>query len=82
MPHLATAPGVARLRRAPRRESVSRMAQKPLSEDGGEAYSVVTRFPREQVARVMELATAAGMTRSEFIRQAVADAVGDAGDED
>lgn len=50
------------------------MSQKPLSEDGGEAYSVVTRFKREQVARVVELANAAGMTRSEFIRQAVTDA--------
>ena len=55
-----------------------RMAQKPLSEDGGEAHSVVTRFPREQVARVVELASAAGMTRSEFIRRAGADAADEA----
>jgi predicted DNA-binding protein len=47
------------------------MAQKALSQDGGEAYTVATRFPREQHAQVLELANAAGVTRSEFIRGAV-----------
>jgi hypothetical protein len=54
------------------------MSQKPLSPDGGEAYIVVTRFPHERVAKVIELANAAGQTRSEFIRAAVADAIEDA----
>lgn len=55
-----------------------RMSQKALSADGGEAYSVVTRFPHEQVAKVIKLANEAGQTRSEFIRQAVADAIAEA----
>lgn len=55
-----------------------RMSQKPLSEAGGEAYSVVTRFPHEQVAKIIEQANAAGLTRSEFIRRAVADAIAEA----
>ena len=54
------------------------MSQKPLSADGGEAQPVATRYPAEQMAKVIELASAAGQTRSEFIRQAVADAIEDA----
>ena len=36
---------------------------------------VGVRLPREQHAQVLELANAAGLTRSEFVRQAVADAI-------
>ena len=54
------------------------MSQKPLSADGGETRPVATRIPPEQMARVIELANAAGQTRSEFIRQAVDRAIEDA----
>jgi len=51
------------------------MAQKPLTEGGGEAAFVAARFPHDQAGRLQELADAAGMTKSEFVRQAVADAI-------
>ncbi len=54
------------------------MSQKALSEDGGEAQPVATRYPHEQMARVTALANAAGQTRSEFIRAAVDRAIEDA----
>jgi predicted DNA-binding protein len=51
------------------------MARKALSEGGGEAPMVAVRFPHEQVGRVLEMANAAGLTRSEFVRQAVEAAI-------
>ena len=51
------------------------MAQRALSEAGGKAQIVAARFPHEQLSRVLELASEAGMSRSQFVRQAVADAV-------
>ena len=54
------------------------MSQKPLNEVGGETRPVATRILPEQMAKVIELANAAGQTRSEFIRQAVDRAIEDA----
>ena len=54
------------------------MSQKPLNEVGGETRPVATRILPEQMARVIELANAAGQTRSEFIRAAVDAAIEDA----
>ena len=54
------------------------MSQKPLNEVGGETRPVATRILPEQIAKVIELANAAGQTRSEFIRQAVDRAIEDA----
>jgi metal-responsive CopG/Arc/MetJ family transcriptional regulator len=51
------------------------MAQKPLSQAGGESPYLVARFPREQAQRVIELSNETGVSRSEFIRAAVADAI-------
>jgi hypothetical protein len=51
------------------------MAQKALSQGGGEARILAARFPTEQASRVLEMANAAGLTRSEFVRQAVSRAL-------
>lgn len=58
------------------------MGRKGLSEGGGESSYVGVRFPREQAARVVELANEAGTTQSAYIRQAVADAIERGADED
>jgi predicted DNA-binding protein len=54
------------------------VSQKPLNEVGGETRPVATRILPEHMAKVIELASAAGQTRSEFIRAAIADAIEDA----
>jgi predicted DNA-binding protein len=43
---------------------------------------IATRLPQEQYFRVLELANAAGVSRGEFFRQAIAAALEDAAGDD
>jgi hypothetical protein len=44
------------------------MAQRPINPEGGEAYPALARLPREDAARVIELAASRGTTRSAVLR--------------
>jgi hypothetical protein len=53
----------------------SQMGKRPLTNTGGIADHVGTRLPRGSRARIDELVKDSGLTRGEFMRKAILDAI-------
>jgi len=69
---LAKIPGhSASARAAAKFASVTRMAQRPLNPEGGEAEKVYARCPRGTNDRVDRLAALMGLSRSDYVRRAL-----------
>ena len=58
------------------------MAQQPLTPEGGESERLYARVPRGEIARIEQAARKRGLTRSEFIRLALAQVAYDGEDQE